>query len=139
VDSRTILDTVGAEKLLGRGDMLYLPSEAGRPKRLQGTFLSDAEMERIVQFWAGQRRQEQAIVNLDEVEGPDGQGKRASAADPMLEAARQLSTEHKQISASFLQRRLRIGYPRAARIMEQLEMEGAMGSDEDEEKPPFEI
>jgi S-DNA-T family DNA segregation ATPase FtsK/SpoIIIE len=139
VDSRTILDTVGAEKLLGRGDMLYLPSEAGRPKRLQGTFLSDAEMERIVQFWAGQRRQEQAIVNLDEVEGPDGEGRRTPAADPMLEAARQLATEHKQISASFLQRRLRIGYPRAARIMEQLEMEGAMGPDRDEEKPPFEV
>jgi len=139
VDSRTILDTVGAEKLLGRGDMLYLPSEAGRPKRLQGTFLSDAEMERIVQFWAGQRRQEQAIVNLDEVEGPDGDGKKVPAVDPMLEEARKLAAEHKQISASFLQRRLRIGYPRAARIMEQLEMEGAMGEDPAEEKPPFEI
>ena len=139
VDSRTILDTVGAEKLLGRGDMLYLPSEAGRPKRLQGTFLSDAEMERIVQFWSGQRRQEQAIVNLDEVEGPDGDGKRVPAVDPMLEEARKLASEHKQISASFLQRRLRIGYPRAARIMEQLEMEGAMGDDPDAEKPPFEI
>jgi len=137
VDSRTILDTAGAEKLLGRGDMLYLPSEAGRPKRLQGTFLSDAEMERIVQFWSGQRRHEQAIVNLEEIEGPDGDGRRVPAADPMLEQARQLASEHKQISASFLQRRLRIGYPRAARIMEQLEMEGAMGSDEEEEKPPF--
>jgi len=139
VDSRTILDTVGAEKLLGRGDMLYLPSEAGRPKRLQGTFLSDMEMERIVQFWSGQRRQEQAIVNLDEVEGPGGDGKRVPAVDPMLEEARKLASEHKQISASFLQRRLRIGYPRAARIMEQLEMEGAMGDDPDAEKPPFEI
>ena len=139
VDSRTILDTVGAEKLLGRGDMLYLPSEAGRPKRLQGTFLSDAEMERIVQFWSGQRRQEQAIVNLEEVEGVGGDGKRVPAADPMLEEARKLASEHKQISASFLQRRLRIGYPRAARIMEQLEMEGAMGDDPGEEKPPFEI
>lgn len=125
VDSRTILDTVGAEKLLGRGDMLYLPSEAGRPKRLQGTFVSDVEMERLVQFWSGQRRQEKAIVDLSEVESPDGAGQRIAAADPMLAEARKLAAEHSQISASFLQRRLRIGYPRAARIMEQLEMEGA--------------
>ncbi len=134
VDSRTILDTVGAEKLLGRGDMLYLPSEAGRPKRLQGTFVSDAEMERLVQFWSGQRRQEKVIVDLDEVEGPEGAGQKAVPADPMLAEARKLAAEHAQISASFLQRRLRIGYPRAARIMEQLEAEG-MG-DAPEEPPP---
>ncbi len=133
VDSRTILDTVGAEKLLGRGDMLYLPSEAGRPKRLQGTFVSDAEMERLVQFWAGQRRQEKAIVDLEQVEGPDGAGQKAVVADPMLAEARKLAAEHTQISASFLQRRLRIGYPRAARIMEQLEMEGAA---QEPEEPP---
>ncbi|TFH35016.1 MAG: DNA translocase FtsK [Dehalococcoidia bacterium] len=136
VDSRTILDTVGAEKLLGRGDMLYLPSEAGRPKRLQGTFVSDAEMERLVQFWSGQRRQEKAIVDLESVEGPEGPGHRPAVADPMLAEARKLAAEHTQISASFLQRRLRIGYPRAARIMEQLEMEGE--GEENEEQPPSE-
>jgi S-DNA-T family DNA segregation ATPase FtsK/SpoIIIE len=133
VDSRTILDTVGAEKLLGRGDMLYLPSEASRPKRLQGTFVSDGEMERIVQFWAGQRRQEKAIVDLDAVEGPEGTGQKIPVADPMLVEARKLAAEHNQISASFLQRKLRIGYPRAARIMEQLEAEGAM--EEQPEQP----
>lgn len=136
VDSRTILDTVGAEKLLGRGDMLYLPSEAGRPKRLQGTFVSDAEMERLVQFWAGQRRQEKAIVDLESVESPEGAGQRAAVADPMLAEARKLADEHTQISASFLQRRLRIGYPRAARIMEQLEMEAETGGEQEEESPP---
>ena len=136
VDSRTILDTVGAEKLLGRGDMLYLPSEAGRPKRLQGTFVSDAEMERLVQFWAGQRRQEKAIVDLETVEGPEGAGQKTVAADPMLAEARKLAAEHTQISASFLQRRLRIGYPRAARIMEQLEMEGETGGDQEEPPEP---
>lgn len=135
VDSRTILDTVGAEKLLGRGDMLYLPSEAGRPKRLQGTFVSDAEMERLVQFWAGQRRQEKAIVDLESVEGPEGAGQKAAAADPMLAEARKLAAEHTQISASFLQRRLRIGYPRAARIMEQLEMEAAEPAADEVEQP----
>ena len=136
VDSRTILDTVGAEKLLGRGDMLYLPSEAGRPKRLQGTFVSDAEMERLVQFWSGQRRQEKAIVDLESVEGPEGPGRKPAVDDPMLAEARKLAAEHTQISASFLQRRLRIGYPRAARIMEQLEMEGE--GEENEEQPPSE-
>jgi DNA segregation ATPase FtsK/SpoIIIE, S-DNA-T family len=135
VDSRTILDTVGAEKLLGRGDMLYLPSEAGRPKRLQGTFVSDLEMERLVQFWSGQRRQEKAIVDLDQVEGPEGAAQKMAAADPMLAEARKLAAEHTQISASFLQRRLRIGYPRAARIMEQLEMEG-LGEPTEEAPPP---
>jgi S-DNA-T family DNA segregation ATPase FtsK/SpoIIIE len=139
VDSRTILDTVGAEKLLGRGDMLYLPSEAGRPKRLQGTFVSDAEMERLVQFWAGQRRQEKAIVDLESVESPEGAGQRAAVADPMLAEARKLADEHTQISASFLQRRLRIGYPRAARIMEQLETEAETGGEQQEEPPPPEV
>ena len=137
VDSRTILDTVGAEKLLGRGDMLYLPSEAGRPKRLQGTFVSDAEMERLVQFWAGQRRQEKAIVDLEQVGGPEGAGQKLAAADPMLAEARKLAAEHTQISASFLQRRLRIGYPRAARIMEELEMEGiGQEQNQNQEEPP---
>ncbi len=134
VDSRTILDTVGAEKLLGRGDMLYLPSEAGRPKRLQGTFLSDNEMERIVQFWAGQRRQEKAIVDLQEIEG--GEGQKVPAVDPMLIEARKLAAEHAQISASFLQRKLRIGYPRAARIMEELESEAEMQEQQPPPKPP---
>jgi S-DNA-T family DNA segregation ATPase FtsK/SpoIIIE len=136
VDSRTILDTVGAEKLLGRGDMLYLPSEAGRPKRLQGTFVSDGEMERIVQFWAGQRRQEKAIVNLEEIEGTGGAGQKIPVIDPMLVEARKLAAEHEQISASFLQRKLRIGYPRAARIMEELETEGEMEEAQQQQQPP---
>ena len=136
VDSRTILDTVGAEKLLGRGDMLYLPSEAGRPKRLQGTFVSDGEMERIVQFWAGQRRQEKAIVNLEEIEGTGGAGQKIPVVDPMLVEARKLAAEHEQISASFLQRKLRIGYPRAARIMEELETEGEMEDAQQQQQPP---
>ena len=57
VDSRTIIDSAGAEKLLGRGDMLYMPQDASKPKRLQGTMVGDAEIERLVTFWAGQRRQ----------------------------------------------------------------------------------
>ncbi|MCK5585247.1 DNA translocase FtsK, partial [Candidatus Bipolaricaulota bacterium] len=131
------LDTVGAEKLLGRGDMLYLPSEAGRPKRLQGTYVADAEIERVVEFWAGQRRAEKPIVDLDELK--DGPGQKIPVEDPMLAEARKLADEHAQISASFLQRKLRIGYPRAARIMEELEyeLEKADQGSEEESASPF--
>ncbi len=122
VDSRTILDAAGAEKLLGRGDMLYMPTDASKPKRLQGTFVSDAETERTVNFWGKQRRPEVEPLKFEEmsqlIAGEKG------TDDSMLDAARQLAKEHKYISTSFLQRRLRIGYPRAARIMEKLEEEG---------------
>jgi len=123
VDSRTILDMAGAEKLLGRGDMLFMPTEAAKPKRLQGCFVSDAETERLVYFWGSQRREEAATPKIEELVPSPGR-REGFPADPLLETARQLLQEHKHISASFLQRRLRIGYPRAARIMEQLEEEG---------------
>jgi S-DNA-T family DNA segregation ATPase FtsK/SpoIIIE len=124
VDSRTILDMVGAEKLLGRGDMLYMPTEASKPKRLQGSFVSDAEIERLVYFWGNQRQIEVSSVNFDEVaERPLG-AQIAAPPDPLLEEAKRLAQEYKHISTSFLQRRLRIGYPRAARLMETLEQAG---------------
>ncbi len=122
VDSRTILDSVGAEKLLGRGDMLYLPTEEGKPKRIQGCYVSDAETERLVYFWGNQRTEERAQLNIEELT-PTTDQREGSPQDSLLEAARQLAQEHKHISTSFLQRRLRIGYPRAARIMEQLDEE----------------
>jgi S-DNA-T family DNA segregation ATPase FtsK/SpoIIIE len=122
VDSRTILDTVGAEKLLGRGDMLYMPTEAAKPKRLQGCFVSDPEIERLVYFWNSQRKEEPATLKVDElVTAQIFAAKEGIPEDPLLEAAKQLKKEHDgHISTSFLQRRLRIGYPRAARIMEEL-------------------
>jgi S-DNA-T family DNA segregation ATPase FtsK/SpoIIIE len=123
VDSRTILDVAGAEKLLGRGDMLYMPTEASKPKRLQGTYVSDAEIERLVNFWARQYNPTMGYVNFEQVtqavqEGP------AFSEDPLLEEAKRLAQEHKNISASYLQRRLHIGYPRAARLMEMLQEAG---------------
>jgi len=125
VDSRTILDMGGAEKLLGRGDMLYMPTEAAKPKRLQGCYVSDAETERLVYFWGSQRREEAAPMRIEELAPPLTGARRGDfPEDPLLEAAKQLAKEYKHISTSFLQRRLRIGYPRAARIMEQLEEEG---------------
>jgi len=124
VDSRTILDLVGAEKLLGRGDMLYMPTETGKPKRLQGNLVSDAEIERLVYFWGNQRQIEVSSVDFDEVAGRPVGGRITPAPDPLMEEAMRLAQEHKHISASFLQRRLRIGYPRAARLMEALEQAG---------------
>jgi S-DNA-T family DNA segregation ATPase FtsK/SpoIIIE len=131
VDSRTILDGGGAEKLLGRGDMLYMPTEAAKPKRLQGCFVSDAEVERLVYFWNSQKQGEEAgslkvdvvapVVTIDKSKG--------YPQDPLLGSARQLAEEHTQISTSYLQRKLHIGYPRAARIMEQLEEEGEKGEE----------
>ncbi|MFH1002969.1 MAG: DNA translocase FtsK [Chloroflexota bacterium] len=130
VDSRTILDGAGAEKLLGRGDMLYLPTEAGKPKRLQGCYVSDPETERLVYFWGGQKREEKVSLELEEfMASPAATKRNGQAEDPLLDTARELAREHKHISTSFLQRRLRIGYPRAARLMEQLEAEGIGGEE----------
>ncbi len=125
IDSRTILDTVGAEKLLGRGDMLYMPTEASRPKRLQGSFISDAEIERLVDFWVRQRRPAPTFIDLGEGgQAPVGGRTISYPQDTLLEEAKRLAQEHEHISSSFLQRRLRIGYPRAARLMEALQQEG---------------
>jgi len=116
VDSRTILDMAGAEKLLGRGDMLFLPTEATKPKRLQGCYVSDAEIERLVAFWS---RQKGPVAPIAEPTAPAKEGE-----DSLLEAARRLAQEHRKLSPSFLQRQLQVGYPRAVKLMEALEKEG---------------
>jgi len=103
-----------------------MPTEAAKPKRLQGCFVSDAETERLVYFWGNQHREEAASLKIEEF-APTKKG--GFPEDPLLEAARQLAQEHKHISTSYLQRRLHIGYPRAARIMEQLEEESAKGEE----------
>ena len=129
VDSRTILDSAGAEKLLGRGDMLYLPPDAPKPKRLQGVLVTDKEIEQLVAFWAKQR-----ITPLftDEVAKSFAtlKAEEDAAEDPLLEKARELAQQHTRLSTSLLQRRLRIGYPRAARLLELLEEEGTVSSPE---------
>jgi len=124
VDSRTILDSTGAEKLLGKGDMLYMPTEAAKPKRLQGCFVSDPEVERLVYFWNSQKEQEAAPIKIEPLVPPAALTARSGQQeDPLLDAARELAQEHDHISTSYLQRKLHIGYPRAARIMEQIEEE----------------
>ncbi len=135
VDSRTILDGAGAEKLLGRGDMLYMPTEASKPKRLQGCFVSDNEVERLVYFWNSQKEQAAAPIRIEEVVLPATAGGRGGQQeDPLMDSARELAEQHEHISTSYLQRKLHIGYPRAARIMEQLEEEmgGDIGGGEEE-------
>jgi S-DNA-T family DNA segregation ATPase FtsK/SpoIIIE len=133
VDSRTILDSGGAEKLLGKGDMLYMPTEASKPKRLQGCFLSDPEIERIVYFWNNQKKETADQLKMDDIISEGEIQEEKTPADPLLEQARKLLEEHQHISASFLQRHLRIGYPRAARLMEQLESEMGEKISEDDE------
>jgi S-DNA-T family DNA segregation ATPase FtsK/SpoIIIE len=130
VDSRTILDSSGAEKLLGRGDMLFMPTDAAKPKRVQGVYVSDAEVERLVQFWADDRFTElrpevfdglieEAITESSEAEKP--------SEDPLLDRARELAGMHRSISASLIERRLGVGHTRAARLIDALEEEGTIG------------
>jgi S-DNA-T family DNA segregation ATPase FtsK/SpoIIIE len=122
VDSRTILDGAGAEKLLGRGDMLYMPTEAAKPKRLQGCFLSDAEIERLVNFWGSQKSEEPDKLKMETLIATTPSGTIGGhPRDPLLEQARELARQYSDVSTSFLQRKLHIGYPRAARLKEQLD------------------
>ncbi len=124
VDSRTILDSVGAEKLLGRGDMLYMTSESSKLKRLQGSFISDAEIQRMVYFWGNQGITDTSLINFDEIDEPVTLSQKiASGPDPLMKEVIHLAQHHEHISASFLQRRLHIGYPRAARLMDSFEKE----------------
>ena len=133
IDSRTILDAVGAEKLLGRGDMLYLAQDASRPERVQGVFISDKEIEDIVAFWQTTHWRPLPRVQLrvsDTVGSPeeDGAGDDGTESrDELIPKAMELAQHHSKLSTSLLQRRLRIGYPRAARLMDQLEEEGIVG------------
>jgi S-DNA-T family DNA segregation ATPase FtsK/SpoIIIE len=121
VDSRTILDQPGAEKLLGRGDMLYLPTDAAKPHRLQGPYLSDQEIERLVAFWRGLRPPNY----IEDILNPPDDG--ADEDEPLMEEVRKLLSRYERVSTSLLQRKLRIGYNRAAGIIEMLEEEGLVG------------
>jgi S-DNA-T family DNA segregation ATPase FtsK/SpoIIIE len=127
-DSRTILDMGGAEKLLGRGDMLFLPVGASKPIRVQGAFLSDREVETVVSFV---KEQGQAIYHNEMIVSDDETmtlGKTAdSSQDELFGRAVEIVVEAKQASVSLLQRRLRIGYSRAARIIDELEEKGVVG------------
>ncbi len=129
-DSRVVLDTAGADALLGRGDMLYLAPDASTPVRLQGCFVSDAEIADVVGFWqkeVGVRSPIQARRAEPWSDLPHEEEER----DELLDEAIALLRSHQHASTSFLQRRLRIGYPRAARLMDHLEAEGVVGPPEE--------
>jgi S-DNA-T family DNA segregation ATPase FtsK/SpoIIIE len=138
VDSRTILDTVGAEKLLGRGDMLYQPPDAPKPVRLQGAFLHDQEIERLVEFWHRSPLQE-AVQRVAEEEFAAAAKAAESQEDDLIDEAVQVVREYQHASVSLLQRRLKIGYARAARLMDQLEARGVVGpADGSKQRPVLE-
>ncbi|MBI2760286.1 MAG: DNA translocase FtsK [Chloroflexi bacterium] len=137
VDSRTILDSGGAEKLLGRGDMLYLATDASKPRRIQGVYVSDQEIERLVEFWANERFAPYRPPTYDHLlDQAKAEAVKEEEEDPLLDRARELAAEHSRISTSMLQRRLRIGYPRAARLMDMLEAEGIVGASDGGESRP---
>ncbi|MGO4106785.1 DNA translocase FtsK 4TM domain-containing protein [Paenibacillus sp. YAF4_2] len=125
VDSRTILDMVGAEKLLGRGDMLYLPVGMSKPIRVQGAFLSDQEVEALVEYARGQAEAEYKEDLVPEVEEESTDP--SEILDELYDQAVQIVVEAKQASVSLLQRRMRVGYTRAARLVDQMEARGIVG------------
>ena len=131
VDSRTILDTVGADKLLGKGDMLYQPIDMGRPTRVQSVYISDHEISKIVQYWQNVSWGSKTSIDLNYApESSDqitGTANLKDGKDSLLEKAIELAQRQNKVSTSLLQRRLRIGYPRAARLMDDLEDMGIVG------------
>ena len=123
VDSRVILDSVGAEKLLGKGDMLLLTSDSPKPKRVQGTFVHDREIAKLVEFWQLQSGPPLPDIPLDERTEADA-GEDYGDDDDLLLRARELAERYPHVSPSLLQRRLQIGYSKARRLVELLEEEG---------------
>jgi S-DNA-T family DNA segregation ATPase FtsK/SpoIIIE len=130
VDSRVILDMPGAEQLLGQGDMLFLPPDVPTPMRLQGAFVSDEELRRLVSYWKQQGRPEAAPIKKS-VQQPlwEGmpQGRKVEYADELMPNVIDVVMREQRASISLLQRKLRIGYTRAARIMDILEENGVVG------------
>ena len=136
IDSRTILDTAGAEKLLGRGDLLFISAEFSRPKRIQGAYVSDKDVKHVVE-WIQKNtkdfvREEIAEDELSQaaIQGMEALESGGDEGDPMYEEAKRVVVESKKASASLLQRRLKIGYARAARLLDVLEERGVIGPGE---------
>ena len=134
IDSRTILDMSGAEKLLGNGDMLFLAGDTAKPRRIQGGFVPEQEVKRVVDFLREEGElpeyDEKILETKIEEENRELEGEVSGEEDPLYEDARQLVVEAGKASASYLQRRLRVGYARAARLLDLLENRGIIGPPE---------
>ena len=131
VDSRTILDVMGSENLLGEGDMLFLPPGRSDLQRLHGAFVSDGEIDRIVRFVCKQEAQEYRMDLLADPEDEADEVERDSSDEPydeMYDEAVRVVTESGKASISYVQRRLQVGYNRAARMIECMEREGVVST-----------
>jgi S-DNA-T family DNA segregation ATPase FtsK/SpoIIIE len=133
VDSRVILDSAGAEKLLGKGDMLFQSPSEIKTQRIQGAFVSDKEIERLVLYWKSQHGpitrfslRDDPLPIQEEPAKPQVVTGTDSDADPLLVKARDVAAGYKRLSPAVLQRRLRVGYAKALQIIEQLEEEGTI-------------
>jgi S-DNA-T family DNA segregation ATPase FtsK/SpoIIIE len=133
VDSRVIIDSPGAEKLLGRGDMLFIPPDQAKPSRIQGTYIADADTKKLIEFL---RQSTVKVEYTEEVtqkykaQVPGAAGAQTEATDELFDEAVRLVVQYDRASASLLQRRLSVGYARAARIIDQLERSGVVGPGE---------
>jgi S-DNA-T family DNA segregation ATPase FtsK/SpoIIIE len=124
VDSRVILDTIGAEKLLGKGDMLLLHNESPKPRRVQGTLVYDEEIDVLVEHWTGQKGPPLPVIPLGEI-GEEREDE-DEAEERLLDEARELALRNPHLSSSFVERRLKVGGRRAAQILEALDDEGLL-------------
>lgn len=128
IDSRTILDGSGAEALLGRGDMLFSPGGTPKPYRLQGSYISDAEMETVTEFIRKQRGPEYAVTSFAEMIADDEAGEESAIIeDELYQEAVRIVRKTRQASASMLQTHLGVGYPRARKLIEKMERDGIVG------------
>ncbi len=128
IDSRTVLDSVGAEKLIGKGDMLFSPIDNAQMSRIQGVFLSENDIENITKQWEGYL--EKYSLEMLKIEIEEKSINKELSGDSLYDKALELSSQSNTLSTSLLQRRLRIGYPRAARLMDELEDKGIVGPGE---------
>jgi S-DNA-T family DNA segregation ATPase FtsK/SpoIIIE len=124
-DSRVILDMPGAERLLGRGDMLFMPADAAKPHRVQGSYIDDQDLQKVVKHW--RLLAPEVVYEPEWAQLPSDFADDVTSDDPLMDQALQIVRQQGTASASMLQRRLRIGYNRAARLIEQMEDEGIIG------------
>jgi S-DNA-T family DNA segregation ATPase FtsK/SpoIIIE len=126
VDSRTIIDQNGAERLIGRGDMLFLPIDAQKPYRIQGCYVGEDEIHRVVDFLKSQRKPVFTIAAADIATGGGG-GDDGGMTDPLYEQAVRMIVTSGYASTSMIQRKFKIGYTRAARLVDSMEQQGIVG------------